>query len=162
MPSCSTPCSPGAASRPPPLSRLPPTLVLLLSLWRPRRRVGPLTITAIDVAAIGALVAVVLALVRGSADSASIAQEQGTGVFLLLLPGLVAFVAAVLGVRLLPPILRLLERSTRRSVVPLRLAAVSLARNPGRSAIAVVVPGRLDRPGRLRRRVPLDADAQPV
>ncbi len=113
------------------------TLVLLLSLWRPRRRVGPLTITAIDVAAIGALVAVVLALVRGSADSASIAQEQGTGVFLLLLPGLVAFVAAVLAVRLLPPILRLLERSTRRSVVPLRLAAVSLARNPGRSAIAV-------------------------
>ena len=113
------------------------TLVLLLSLWRPRRRVGPFTITAIDVAAIGALVAVVLALVRGSADSASIAQERGTGVFLLLLPGLVAFVAAVVGVRLLPPILRLLERSTRGSVVPLRLAAVSLARNPGRSAIAV-------------------------
>jgi len=113
------------------------TVVLLLSLWRPRRRVGPLTITAIDVAAVGALVAVVLALVRGSADSESIAQEQGTGVFLLLLPGLVAFVAAVVAVRLLPLVLRLLERACRRAVVPLRLAAVSLARNPGRSAIAV-------------------------
>ncbi len=113
------------------------TLVLLLSLWRPRRRVGPVTVTAIDVAALGALVAVVLALVRGSADSASIAQEQGTGVVLLLLPGLVAFVAAVLCVRLLPPALRVLERASRRTVVPLRLASVSLARNPGRSAIAV-------------------------
>ena len=113
------------------------TLVLLLSLWRPRRRVGPFTLTAIDVAAIGALVAVVLALVRGSADSASIAQEQGTGVVLLLLPGLVAFIAAVLCVRLLPTALRLLERAARRSIVPLRLASVSLARNPGRSAIAV-------------------------
>ncbi len=113
------------------------TLVLLLSLWRPRRRVGPLTVSAIDVAALGALVAVVLALVRGSADPASIAQEQGTGVFLLLLPGLVAFIAAVLCVRLLSPALRLLERISRRSVVPLRLASVSLARNPGRSAIAV-------------------------
>ncbi len=112
-------------------------LVLLLSLWRPRRRVGPLTLTALDVAAVGALVAVVLALVRGSADSAAIAQEQGTGVVLLLLPGLVAFIAAVLCVRLLPPLLRGLERLSRRSVVPLRLAAVSLARNPGRSAIAV-------------------------
>jgi hypothetical protein len=113
------------------------TLVLLLSLWRPQRRVGPLTVTAIDVAAIGALVAVVLALVRGSADSQSIAQEQGTGVVLLLLPGLVAFIAAVLCVRLLPSVLRLLERLSRRSIVPLRLASVSLARNPGRSAIAV-------------------------
>ncbi len=93
--------------------------------------------TAIDVAALGALVAVVLALVRGSADSASIAQEQGTGVVLLLLPGLVAFIAAVLCVRLLPPALRLLERLSRHSVLPLRLASVSLARNPGRSAIAV-------------------------
>src|SRR5579859_41852 len=113
------------------------TLVLLLSLWRPRRRVGPFTITALDAAAVGALVAVVLALVRGSADSETIAQEQGTGVILLLLPGLVAFVAAVLCVRLLPVVLRGLERLSRRSVVPLRLASVSLARNPGRSAIAV-------------------------
>ena len=112
-------------------------LVLLLSLWRPRRQVGPLTVTAIDVAALGVLVAVVLALVRGSADSEAIAQQQGTGVVLLLLPGLVAFVAAVVCVRLLPPGLRLLERLSRRSFVPLRLAAVSLARNPGRSAVSV-------------------------
>jgi hypothetical protein len=113
------------------------TIVLLLSLWRPRRQVGPFHITAIDVAALGALAAIVLALARGSADSSAIAAQQGTGVILLLLPGLVAFVAAVLCVRLLPPVLRLLERSTRHAVVPLRLAAVSLARNPGRSAIAV-------------------------
>jgi hypothetical protein len=112
-------------------------LLLLGSLWPSRAQLGRLTITPVDVAALGALVAIALALLRGSADPEAIVQEQGTGVIFLLLPGLVAFVAAVVCVRALGPGLRLLERLARRSGMPIRLAALSLARNSGRSAIAV-------------------------
>jgi ABC-type antimicrobial peptide transport system permease subunit len=91
----------------------------------------------IDVAALGALLAVVLALARGAADTSALADERGTGAVLLLLPALIAFVAAVLWARLLTPALRVLERRARAAPVPLRLAALSLARNPGRAAVAV-------------------------
>ena len=59
------------------------------------------------------------------------------GVFLLLLPGLVAFVAAVAAARLLGPLLRLLERATRQGGVVARLAVLSLARRPSRAAVVV-------------------------
>src|SRR5262249_33579730 len=49
----------------------------------------------------------------------------------------VAFVAAVLFARVLAPALGLLERWGRRGAAPLRLAALSLARHPGRAAVAV-------------------------
>ena len=87
----------------------------------------------LDVAALGALGAIVLAFVRGDVDT----QTHGTGVLLLLMPGLVAFVAAVAAARLLAPALRRLERPVRRAPAPLRLAALSLARDPGRAAIGV-------------------------
>jgi hypothetical protein len=112
-------------------------LVVLLSLRAGSTRVGGLTITPVDVAAAGALVAVVLALVRGTADAQSLANESGTGAFLLLLPALIAFVAAVVWARVLTPGLRTLERRGRSAPVPVRLAALSLARNPGRAAVAV-------------------------
>src|SRR5204863_10216393 len=91
----------------------------------------------VDVAALGALVAVVLALARGAADTSSLANERGTGAVLLLLPALIAFVAAVVWARILRPALRALERRGRNAPVPVRLAALSLARNPGHAAVAV-------------------------
>lgn len=112
-------------------------LVVLLSLRAGSARLGALTVTPVDVAAAGALIAVVLALARGAADTASLANERGTGAVLLLLPALIVFVAAVVWARVLTPGLRLLERQGRNAPVPVRLAALSLARNPGRAAVAV-------------------------
>ena len=112
-------------------------LVVLLSLRAGGARLGALTVTTVDAAALGALVAVVIALARGAADTRALADERGTGVVLLVLPALVAFVAAVLWARLLTPALRRLERQGRNAPVPFRLAALSLARNPGRAAVAV-------------------------
>jgi hypothetical protein len=112
-------------------------LAVLLSLRAGTARVGALTVTLVDVAAAGALVAVVLALARGAADTQSLANERGTGAVLLLLPALIAFVAAVVWARVLGPGLRVLERQGRNAPVPVRLAALSLARNPGRAAVAV-------------------------
>jgi FtsX-like permease family len=111
-------------------------LLLLASLW-PRSRTRRARIGLLDVAAAGALAAVVLTLARGDADAETLARGDGTGVVLLLLPGLVVFVAAVVCMRALGPGLRLLERSSRQGSISVRLAGVSLARNPGRSAVAV-------------------------
>jgi hypothetical protein len=112
-------------------------LIVLLSLRASAARLGGLTVTPVDAAAVGAAVAVVIALARGAADTGALAQERGTGAVLLLLPVLIAFVAAVLVARALAPALRLLERWRRVASVPVRLAALSLARNPGRAAVAV-------------------------
>jgi hypothetical protein len=53
------------------------------------------------------------------------------------LPSLIVFVAAVFFARVLAPGLGLLERWGRSGPAPLRLAALSLARHPGRAAVAV-------------------------
>jgi len=112
-------------------------MVVLLALRAGTARLGAFTVTPVDAAAAGAAVAVVLALARGAADAGALAEERGTGAVLLLLPALTAFVAAVVWARVLAPSLRLLERWGRGGPVALRLAALSLARNPGRAAIAV-------------------------
>jgi hypothetical protein len=112
-------------------------LVVLLSLRTGGARLGGLTVTPVDAAAVGALVAVVVALARGAANTQSLANESGTGAVLLVLPALIAFVAAVVWGRVLTPALRVLERQGRAGPVPVRLAALSLARNPGRAAVAV-------------------------
>ena len=56
---------------------------------------GGLRVTVADVAALGALAAILLALARGKADATALQGSGGTGVYLLLLPGLVLFVLAV-------------------------------------------------------------------
>lgn len=109
---------------------------VLLSFRAGAARLGALTVTPVDAAAAGAAVAVAVALARGAADTGALAQERGTGAILLVLPALVAFVAAVLVGRLLAPALGLLERYGRRGPASLRLAALSLARNPGRAVVA--------------------------
>jgi len=112
-------------------------LVLFLAVRARPVRLAGLSVTPLDVAALGALGVVAVALLRGSADADALAREGGTGALLLLLPGLVAFVAAVAFARVLGPGLRALERLARRGSVPVRLAALSLARRPGPAAIAI-------------------------
>jgi hypothetical protein len=99
---------------------------------------GGLRITVADVTALGALGAILLALARGKADATALQAGGGTGVFLLLLPGLVLFVLAVAAARLLSPVLRLLELAARRASPPVRVALLSLARAPGEVSLAVV------------------------
>ena len=112
-------------------------LVLFAAVRARPVRVAGLAVSPVDVAALGALAVIVVALARGSADAETLAREGGTGALLLVLPGLVAFVAAVATARALVPVLRGLERLGRRSGVVLRLAALSLARNPGYAAVAI-------------------------
>ena len=111
--------------------------ILLASVWSPRVQLGGLRFTALDFAAAAAAVVVAVAFARGATDTGSLAGGQGTGAVLLLLPGLVVFIAAVLAARAVGFISKLLERAGRRGALPLRLAALSLARNPGRAAVAV-------------------------
>ena len=112
-------------------------LVLFLAVRTRPVRLAGLSVTPLDVAALGALGIVAVTLLRGSADADALAREGGTGALLMLLPGLVAFVAAVAFARVLGPGLRALERAARRGSVPVRLAALSLARRPGPAAIAI-------------------------
>ncbi len=112
-------------------------LLTLLALLVPGARLGRLTVGPLEIGALGALAAVGVGFARGRAGPEELAAGGGTGALLALLPGLAAFVAAVLCARGLPPLLRLAGRATRRAGAPVRLAVLSLARHPGRSALAV-------------------------
>lgn len=112
-------------------------VVMLVALRADELAIGGARITVADTAAIGALAAVLLALARGKADALSL-QQGGTGVLLLLLPALVLFVLAVAAARILGPLLRALEWSSRRAPMSLRIALLSLARAPGEVVLAVV------------------------
>ena len=112
-------------------------LVMLAALRADELAVAGARVTVADAAALGALAAVLLALARGKADASSLGGS-GTGVLLLLLPALVLFVLAVAAARLLSPLLRFLERASRRAPASIRIALLSLARAPGEVALAVV------------------------
>ena len=114
------------------------TLLITAVLRSPSARIGGVKVTIADVAAVGALVAIVIGVTRGPATTSTLASGSGAGLFLLLLPGLVALVAAVVGARLLAPVLRAGERAGRRGPISARLAALSLARNPGHATVAAV------------------------
>jgi hypothetical protein len=112
-------------------------LVMLTALRTDSIEFGGVRVTVVDVAALGALGAVLLALARGKADASALAVG-GTGVVLLLLPGLVLFVLAVVVARLLSPLLRAIERTGRSAPAAVRIALLSLARSPGRVVLSVV------------------------
>ena len=90
----------------------------------------------LDVVAGTALLVVAVALVGGAADEEQLARGEGTALLLLLLPGLIAIVAALVVSRIFPALARLgADRGPRR--LPSRLAAIGLARGPG-AALATV------------------------
>jgi hypothetical protein len=110
-------------------------LLLHATVRSPGLQLGRFAVTPLDAAALGAVAIVVVGWARGSIDADQLARS-GTSSFLLLVPALIVFAAAVLAARLLAPALRALGHAGRRGPVSLRLAAASLARNPGRAAIA--------------------------
>ena len=89
-------------------------------------------VRALDVAAVGAALAVAVGLGRGglSADALS---SGGDPTLLLLLPGLVCFAAAVVAARVLAPMMRVAERAVRQGPLAPRLALLALARAPSRT-----------------------------
>jgi ABC-type antimicrobial peptide transport system permease subunit len=99
-------------------------------------QLGRLAFTPLDAAALGAVAIVLTGWARGSVDAQSLSERGGTSAFLLLVPALIVFAAAVAAARLLVPALRGVGRLGRRGPIALRLAAASLARNPGHAAIA--------------------------
>jgi hypothetical protein len=111
-------------------------LTVLALLVRGARLAG-FTVGPLEIGALGALAAVAFGFARGRAGPEELATGGGTGALLALLPGLAAFVAAVVCARALPPLLQLAGRAARRGSAPARLAVLSLARHPGRSALAV-------------------------
>ena len=111
-------------------------LLLYATVRAPGAQVGRLAFTPLDAAALGAVAIVLVGWARGSVDAQQLAASGGTSAFLLLVPALIVFAAAVLAARLLAPALRALGRVGRRGPIALRLAAASLARNPGHAAIA--------------------------
>jgi hypothetical protein len=114
------------------------TLVLYLGARAKPIAIAGTGITVLDVAAIGALAAVAVAFAAGGADAESLGSSRGTGLVVLLLPGLIALTAAVVLARLLVPALRLAERTAPRRWIGPRLALLSLARSPGTATVAVV------------------------
>ncbi|MGB2873847.1 MAG: FtsX-like permease family protein [Gaiellaceae bacterium] len=98
---------------------------------------GSFSVSPLDVAAAGSVVAVAVALARGAANTDSLLANSGTGVVLLLLPLLVSFAAAVAAARVLSPVLRVLQRAVPARALSLRLAVLALARRPGYAAVAI-------------------------
>jgi len=111
-------------------------LLLFATVRAPAVQVGRLSLTPLDAAALGAVAVVLVGWARGSVDAQQLASSGGTSAYLLLVPALIVFAAAVFAARLLAPTLRALGRAGRRGPIALRLAAASLARNPGHAAIA--------------------------
>lgn len=89
-----------------------------------------------DLLAGAALLIVAVALLGGAADRDQLASGQDLALVLLLVPGLVAFAAAVLVTRVFPPTARMVARRNWGSV-PTRLAAVGLARGSGTAVVTV-------------------------
>ena len=113
------------------------TGVLALGLAARPIAIGGLAVSPVEIAALAAVVVVAVALLRGQADAGALLRDRGTGIVLLILPGLVVFAAAVLVSRLLAPLLRALARGLPNRRVAARFAALSLARHPGSAAIQV-------------------------
>src|SRR4051794_18559453 len=99
--------------------------VLLLGDGRTGARIA-------DAAAVAALAALALAAARGAAGAGS----SGTDPLLPFLPLLVALVCGVAVARLLPPLMRACERHLRHASAAVRIAVVSIAREPVGPAVA--------------------------
>ena len=108
--------------------------VIVLAQRPPGRGGGRLR--PLDVAALGAAAALVVGLLRGEADASQVGDD-GTGVFLLVLPGLATFAAGALAARLVPAVLGALAARVPARRVTLRLALLALGRGSAFAAVAV-------------------------
>jgi hypothetical protein len=88
-------------------------------------------IRLLDVALLGAVLAVAIGVSRGALDA-----DGGDTAFLLLLPALVCLAGGLVAARLLGPLMIAAERLARRASVVLRLALLALARAPARTTAA--------------------------
>ena len=105
------------------------TVVSLRS--RERGRIG-----APEIAGLIALAVIGVALLGGALDDERLASDEGPAVLLLILPGLVVLVAAIVVARVLPWTARAVaERG--RTPLSLRLAAVGVGRGPGTTVVTV-------------------------
>ena len=95
---------------------------------------GGRRVSAIDVAAVAAALGALAVLASGAVQPDELASGGTAAVVLLVLPGLVAFAAAVAAARLLPALGRALARGGGARGA--RLAGVSLARSPGAAGTA--------------------------
>ena len=102
------------------------TGVLVAAVASRASRFTPARFSLVDAAAAAAVLLVLLELWRDDDD----------GDLVLLLPALVTFAAAVIVGRGLRPALRLAERLARGRSLGLRLASLSLSRNPGYAVVA--------------------------
>jgi hypothetical protein len=91
----------------------------------------------VDAAAGAALLSVAVALVTGQADTETLARDRGTGIVLLLIPGLLIVAGAIVAARLTGPVFRLAERVAPRARPSFRLALLSATRNPGTQLVTV-------------------------
>ena len=110
------------------------TVAIVVTVSAPegrRRGRGP---RLVDVAAIGAAVAIAIGLSSGKASAGTL---SGNRLLYILLPALVCFVVAVAAGRLLAPAMRLGERWTRGAATALHLAFLALARAPARTVATV-------------------------
>ena len=94
-------------------------------------------VTSVDVAAVAVLAAIGMTFLFGETDVESLTEEGRIGGPLLLLPMLVALAAALLAARAFPALLRLSERPAAAAGVSVRVALLSLVRNPGVAAVTV-------------------------
>jgi hypothetical protein len=112
------------------------TAVVLLAASGREQSSPSRRVRLVDVAALGAALAVAVGLARGDLRADELASG-GDPTFLLVLPGLVCFVGAVVATRLLRPLMMLGERLSRRSPIAVRLALLALARAPARTLATV-------------------------
>ncbi len=132
-------------------------LLLYATVRAPAVHLGRLAVTPLDAAALGAIAVVLVGWARGSVDSQQLAGGSGTSAFLLLVPALIVFAAAV--------IVGTAARAHPARARPRRPARADRA--PARGRVARTqsgsrcdrgdVPRREPRTGALRSHVPLDA-----
>jgi FtsX-like permease family len=89
-----------------------------------------------EVVGVVALIVIGVALLGGALDEERLAGNEGPAVLLLLLPGLVVLVAAIVVAQVVPWLARLVA-DRERAPLPLRLAALDLGRGPGMTVVTV-------------------------
>ena len=86
---------------------------------------------ALDLVAAGLVVAIAAALARGAANTDELLRGGGTGVVLLALPVALVAVVGIAAARLLPVVVRGVERALPERMLVARLSTLSVARRPG-------------------------------